>query len=163
MRRGAAVVAAGAVCVGLVSGCGHDYPSYSHPQACSVPAETITKVLGTDHFRTRAKGRELPLTTQAYYDCTVATSDKHQAVVSITAMKLSPDDQASRRKQIAAADEQLTVGQTSVGITPSDGSFDAYLLCGPVAASVQASPDRTVTKAERTALVTAVAEAAGCG
>jgi hypothetical protein len=163
MRRLAAVGVSATVLVGLLTGCGSDeYPSYSKAKACSVPAEKISAVVGTDHFATRTKGGPLPLTTQPFFDCSVNLSEEQQDVVAVTAYKLSAKDQASRRKQIAETDEQFTVGRVSAGVKLSEGGFSGYMLCGAVAASVQAGPDRAVSEAERKALVTAVAEAAGC-
>jgi hypothetical protein len=50
----------------------------------------------------------------------------------------------------------------AAGVKLSEGGFSEYMLCGAVAASVQAGPDRAVSEADRKSPVTAVAEAAGC-
>lgn len=147
-----------------LAGCGSDdYPSYARSKACSVPKQTIVDVLGTDHFHTRTKGGPLPVTTQPSFQCSVDLSEEKRDVVAVTASAVSSDTAASTRKQIAAADETFSMGEGQVGVTLSGTSFKGYWLCNTMSAYVNASPDRKTTEAQRKALLTEVARAAGCG
>lgn len=159
------VLATAGVALALtLAGCGgDDYPSYTKSKACSVPTQSIVDVLGTDHFHTRTKGGPLPVTTQPSFQCNVDLSEEERDIIAVTAGAVSSDTAASTRKQIAAADETFAVGEGQVGVKLSGTSFKGYWLCDTMSAYVDASPDRKTTAAQRKALLTEVAEAAGCG
>jgi hypothetical protein len=147
-----------------LAGCGgDDYPSYGKDKACGVPTKRLVDVLGTDQFHTRTKGGPLPVTTQPSFQCNVDLSEEKRDVVSVTAGAVSSDTAESTRRVIAGADEKFTVSEGQVGITRSGTSFKGYWLCGTMSAYVDASPDRKTTADQRQALLTALAEAAGCG
>lgn len=154
---------AGVALVLVLAGCGSDYPSYAKSKACGVPQQTVVDVVGTDHFHTRTRGGPLPVTTQPSFQCSVDLSEEKRDIVSVTAGAVSSDTAATTERQITEAVESFAVGKGKVGVTLSGDSFKGYWLCGTMSAYVDASPDRKTSSAERRALLTALANAAGCG
>lgn len=164
MRTTAARLTVLAASLCLVAGCGDDgYPSYSQSKACSVPVEKVVDVVGTDHFHTRTKGGRLPLGSSPTFSCDVDVADRRD-VLSVTVSVSSPSAQADWQRSIDATDEQFEAAGGPAGIQQDSDGFKAWWQCpGRTTGYLTGSPDEQPGTRDLKVLVTAVADAAGCG
>jgi hypothetical protein len=156
-----AVLAAGAF---LVAGCGDDdVPRYPEAKACGVPVEKVVDVVGTDHFHTETKGGRLPLGSSPRFGCDVDVAGKPD-VLSVTVRVGGPSSQAETQRSIDGADRQFQAADGPAGLRQDGDGFSAYWRCpGTSTTYITGSPEKQPGAEDLEALVTAVAEAAGCG
>lgn len=143
----------------LLGGC--QDPTYESSHACSIPAETVAAVLGTDRFTAPTERLdELPFTDESLVRAGSATCRVDAGDDSLLVQALViPSTEAPRRA--AAIREGGDSFALLGGVARADESVGGW-ACGSVLATVRLDDDRSSDPADMRSSIDAVAREATC-